>query len=136
MRSVVLLASLLASAAADDDVNCSKMKVKELRVFLADRGLKCDGCAEKADFVAMCEANKDAPLKPKVEEAPKEEPKKKEDIEDILAGMKGMPGMEGIKMFTVNTAVPSHLACVRDVTPEADARANALLLGLQPLQAD
>ena len=105
MRSLALLA-LLASAAADDDVNCSKMKVKELRIFLADRGLKCDGCAEKADFVAMCEANKDAPLKPKVEEAPKEEPKKKEDIEDILAGMKGMPGMEGIKMFTV-AAVPA-----------------------------
>ena len=94
---------MFVASSATDDVNCSKMKVKELRVFLADRGLKCEGCAEKADFVAMCEANEFAPLVEK--EAPKEAPKgdaKKESIEDILAGMKGMPGMEGIKMFSAD----------------------------------
>ena len=41
MRRACFLVVLLAGAANADDVNCSKMRVKELRVFLADRGLKC-----------------------------------------------------------------------------------------------
>ncbi|KPA86016.1 hypothetical protein ABB37_00296 [Leptomonas pyrrhocoris] len=29
------------------------MKVKDLRIFLSDRGLECSGCQEKSDFVRM-----------------------------------------------------------------------------------
>lgn len=94
-------AMLAAAAATDADVSCEKMRVKELRLFLEDRGLRCEGCAEKADFVAMCEANKDAPLAEKSSPSPSDAPKEEKSIEDILAGLKGMPGMEGIKMFTV-----------------------------------
>lgn len=101
MRSISLaLLSFLAISAAED-VNCGAMRTKELRKWLAERGLRCDGCAEKADFVALCEANKDAQLLPPKEPEPKP-PEKEKNIEDILAGMKGMPGMENIKMFTAD----------------------------------
>lgn len=95
MHKVALLA-LIAGARADDEVNCAALRTKELRKFLDARGLKCEGCAEKSDFVQMCEENQDAPLveKPK----PAAEPKDDKNIDDILASMKGMPGMDGIKM--------------------------------------
>lgn len=93
----------LAAARAEEELECAAMRPRELRRFLDERGLACDGCAEKADLVAMCEANKDAPQKARPSE-PSEgggEPKGEKNIEDILASLKGMPGMEGIKMFTV-----------------------------------
>ena len=42
-------------------IDCPRMKTKELREFLAARGLKCQGCAEKSDYVTMCEEHKDTP---------------------------------------------------------------------------
>ena len=36
---------------ADDEVDCKAMRVKQLRTFLHQRGVKCEGCAEKADFL-------------------------------------------------------------------------------------
>uniref|UniRef100_A0A6U7I8W4 ARMET C-terminal domain-containing protein n=1 Tax=Haptolina brevifila TaxID=156173 RepID=A0A6U7I8W4_9EUKA len=99
----VLLASLLTVLAEDEVVDCAAMKTKQLRTFLSERGLQCEGCAEKADFVKMCEANIDAP---KVQKEPpaaaKASPDKEQSIEDLLASMKGMPGMEGIKMFSAD----------------------------------
>jgi len=44
------------------DGEISKMKIKDLRLFLADRGLECFGCAEKSDFVEMAKKNKHIPL--------------------------------------------------------------------------
>ena len=41
-----------------------KMKVKELKGFLADRGVECDTCAEKGDFVKKVVANLETPLLP------------------------------------------------------------------------
>ena len=108
MRHALLVAVALGAVLVHgDDVDCASMRIKELRKFLADRGLKCDGCAEKADYVSMCNENKDTPLKP-AEPAP--EPKGgdpeggdpgagKQSIEDMLAGLKGIPGMENVKMF-------------------------------------
>ena len=102
MRLVVALVGLacLQSARCDDEwaAECRGMKTKALRIFLRERGLQCEGCTEKSDFVEMCIAHKDTPL---VEIKPAE-PEKKENIEDILGSLKGMPGMEGIKMFTAD----------------------------------
>lgn len=95
---------VLAACAAQENIDCDAMRIKELRIFLQDRGLRCDGCAEKADFVAMCHGNKDAPIKREPEQQSQDasnEPKDEKNIEDLLASLKGMPGMEGIKMFTV-----------------------------------
>ena len=62
---IIMSALLLAVAAADSEVDCGAMRTKELRKWLAARGLKCEGCAEKADYVTLwCEQNKDAPLLP------------------------------------------------------------------------
>lgn len=33
----------------------SKLKVKQLKAILDERGVKCVGCSEKADFVKKCE---------------------------------------------------------------------------------
>lgn len=46
------------SAAADlTEAQFKAMKIKDLRAFLDDRGLKCVGCQEKADFVRMAYQN-------------------------------------------------------------------------------
>jgi len=96
------LTALLAALCAADDVDCQAMRTKQLRTFLAERGLKCEGCAEKQDFVAMCEEHKDTPpvAREEVPSAGAEKPPAGNDnIEDILASLKGMPGMEGLKVF-------------------------------------
>ena len=110
---LALLALLGAARGDDDGVDCAGMRTKELRKWLAARDLKCDGCAEKADFVALCENNRDAPLVQK-DEPPAAGAKsrirtpgdgkdpKDQDINDILKSMKGMPGMENVKMFTAD----------------------------------
>ena len=95
--TLLLCAGLLASA--DEEVDCGAMKLKNLRLWLKARGLKCEGCAEKADYVALCEQNRDAPVQ--MTEPSGSEPAgggaaggggKDQSIEDLLAGMKGMPG--------------------------------------------
>jgi hypothetical protein len=104
---LLLLVSLLV-ASGDDGVDCAAMRTKALRQWLAARGLKCDGCAEKADYVALCEQNRDAPLmeppdEPAASGGPRVRtpgPKKDADINELLKSMKGMPGMENIKVFS------------------------------------
>jgi hypothetical protein len=46
-----------AAAAADP----SKMTLKQLRQVLAKRGVSCDGCIEKSDFVKKVEETKNMP---------------------------------------------------------------------------
>jgi len=36
-------------------VDYNKMKVKELKTILNERGVKCSGCSEKSEFVKKCE---------------------------------------------------------------------------------
>ena len=116
-RSCILLVAVAAVGLhAADDVDCSGMKMKALRQWLTARGLRCDGCAEKADYVALCEANHNAPVVPPEEEeiAAVDELLKRQsggpkvrtpgsgkdaDIDELLKSMKGIPGMENIKMF-------------------------------------
>lgn len=38
-----------------EKVDYSRMKVKDLRTILDQRGVKCAGCSEKAEFVKKCE---------------------------------------------------------------------------------
>ena len=101
---VASLLSLLSGAGATDEFDCKGMRVKQLRTFLAERGVKCEGCAEKSDFLALCEEHKDTPVveqpEPKEPEPPVGDGKGEKNIDDILSGLKGMPGMEGIKMFS------------------------------------
>lgn len=105
-RSVcLLLLSLLSGAGATDEVDCKSMRVKQLRTFLHQRGVKCEGCAEKSDFLALCEQHKDTPVVEEPEPPKGSDPsvgdgKGEKNIDDILAGLKGMPGMDGIKMFS------------------------------------
>ena len=40
------------------NVDYTKMTVKALRQLLAKRGVSCDGCIEKSDFVKKAEATK------------------------------------------------------------------------------
>lgn len=45
----MLAAALLFVQAEEAEPSCGSMRTKELRKWLAARGLKCDGCAEKAE---------------------------------------------------------------------------------------
>ncbi|GMF16930.1 unnamed protein product [Phytophthora lilii] len=49
---------LFATAAVKTDANTdySKMRVKQLRKILAERGVECVGCVEKSDFIAKIKA--------------------------------------------------------------------------------
>lgn len=73
--AVVLLALAVVGCFAAEvlsEGDFKKMKIKELRAFLDDRGIECEGCAEKADFVRECTKNAAKPLHPsKVKSVPK-----------------------------------------------------------------
>lgn len=60
--SFVLCCALLIYGAAADDGDApvavtlqslKKLRIPELKKFLAERGQTCDGCAEKSDFVDL-----------------------------------------------------------------------------------
>ena len=48
-RPLLLAAALLFVRAEEAEPSCGSMRTKALRAWLAARGLKCDGCAEKAE---------------------------------------------------------------------------------------
>ena len=90
------------------------MKVRELLAILADRGLECRGCAEKADYVAMARDNYHLPVVPKPEPAETEttadtgadkpfEGKSKEDVDRIL----GTWAWAGTSPRAIPSATPS-----------------------------
>ena len=73
-----------------------KMKVKELRRFLYDRGLSCKGCSEKEEFVNQVYESRNVPKKVEKEEEldPAEEERKDKEIADLMAKLK-MQGFGG-----------------------------------------
>lgn len=54
-----------ANTAALDVESLKKMRIGQLKTLIAERGLKCDGCLEKGDFIKAIEASLTA--KPKAE---------------------------------------------------------------------
>lgn len=112
---IVVLAMHLARA---EDA-CSAMKIKELKELLARKGKVCDGCAEKSDFVTMCEevfhlADVPEAERPAIKKAPRAakapEDDKKKSLDDILASLKGMPGMDGYATLPLAPTVAARLA--------------------------
>eukprot|EP01059_Diplonema_ambulator_P036577 TRINITY_DN9166_c0_g1_i1.p1 TRINITY_DN9166_c0_g1~~TRINITY_DN9166_c0_g1_i1.p1 ORF type:complete len:214 (+),score=88.97 TRINITY_DN9166_c0_g1_i1:55-696(+) len=72
---MVVLAVWVETVAADDDefedepappsdAEVKKMKVKDLKGWMANRGLVCGDCFEKNDFVKFVKANREAKLLP------------------------------------------------------------------------
>ncbi|KAG5492534.1 hypothetical protein JKF63_01112 [Porcisia hertigi] len=55
---ILALAVTMVSASMTE-ADFKKMKVKDLRAFLVDRGLECAGCQEKSDFVRMAYQHRD-----------------------------------------------------------------------------
>ena len=57
MTSSVVLVLLLLCVAVVADLptgeEIAKMRVKQLKVLLRERGIVCKGCAEKSDFVSL-----------------------------------------------------------------------------------
>lgn len=39
-----------------ENMDYNKLRVKQLKGILADRGVDCEGCLEKSDYVARCKA--------------------------------------------------------------------------------
>lgn len=59
---VVACVLVTLSSASLTEQDFKKMKIKDLRTFLDERGLTCVGCQEKSDFVRMAYANQDTPV--------------------------------------------------------------------------
>jgi len=78
---------------ATETPNFAKMRVKQLKAFLAERGVECKACAEKEHYVELCEESKDLPLAPKEEkpkvEVPPEDVMDNEEIQRIMRQMRG-----------------------------------------------
>jgi hypothetical protein len=51
----VLSAALKVEKPEGGSIDYNKLKVKELKTLLDQRGVKCVGCTEKADFVKKCQ---------------------------------------------------------------------------------
>ncbi|CBH11025.1 hypothetical protein, conserved [Trypanosoma brucei gambiense DAL972] len=75
LAAAVLVVLPLSSFASPEltEADFKRMKIKELRNFLEDRGLTCPGCQEKADFVRVAFTNR--AKKPLSEEGKREIPK-------------------------------------------------------------
>ncbi|CAM9455871.1 unnamed protein product [Laminaria digitata] len=58
LRSITPLHPITSAAIKVDKENMdyNKLRVKQLKGILADRGVDCDGCLEKSDYVARCKA--------------------------------------------------------------------------------
>lgn len=93
------------AAAADADAetptempNFSKMRVKELRAIVEDRGMQCKGCAEKADYVERAAEVYHLPIKaaPDPVEAKgaaggEKPPMNDKDVDEMMRQMKDGP---------------------------------------------
>jgi hypothetical protein len=105
------------SSATTDDADAGrpdfkKMKIKELRAILDDRGAVCRGCAEKADYVERAAEVWDLPIVDKTDESdaddaktttrpprqphepdvnldPEQQKRSDEEIEKLMAQMRG-----------------------------------------------
>lgn len=76
MATILLVTSTTMTSAAETpameeepvyiptEKEVKKMKVKELKAFLGDRGVACEACTEKGDFVKKVVANLQTPLLP------------------------------------------------------------------------
>lgn len=63
LSSLLLLFVLVVFAQGDvTPPNFHTMKIKELKGFLKDRGVQCEGCVEKSDFVKKCLDSVTVPL--------------------------------------------------------------------------
>ena len=94
------MVSLCIVAAEDTSTDFSKMRAKQLKAYLAARGVDCNGCAEKADWVKAAEESQDLPLLSTQEE---EEPL--EQGEGYQEGTEGQQGMEEEEPSQAETGV-------------------------------
>ena len=86
-RQLALVAKRNADSLSDDDLG--RMRIKQLKAILIDRGLECKGCTDKNEFIAMIksskgEKKKDSTKKKKMTWA--EERRLKEAIADAEKG--------------------------------------------------
>lgn len=59
MLGLLLCSFVSASPEKMTEADFRAMKIKDLRIFLEDRGLQCVGCQEKADFVRFAYQNRE-----------------------------------------------------------------------------
>eukprot|EP00898_Chlorokybus_atmophyticus_P000416 jgi/Chlat1/1375/Chrsp119S01761 len=73
------------------------MKVKELKAFLAERGVECRGCAEKADYVKLAQESLSLPVKE--QQVTEEKTTSSSEVDDDDKGFEGAPSKEDIQLL-------------------------------------
>eukprot|EP01119_Soliformovum_irregulare_P003180 TRINITY_DN134_c0_g1_i1.p1 TRINITY_DN134_c0_g1~~TRINITY_DN134_c0_g1_i1.p1 ORF type:complete len:153 (-),score=50.50 TRINITY_DN134_c0_g1_i1:38-496(-) len=81
MKGLLLIALLVfvSLCYAEDKVDLSKLKVKDLKQMLADRGVQCIGCSEKSHLIQKVEESLDLPIIERKEEKREPAAKNPED---------------------------------------------------------
>lgn len=73
----------------DKDTDFSKMKMKALKLLLKERGVKCEGCTDKSDFVKMVKDSIDMPVLSKKKSGGRTLMEEKRYKEQLAAAEKG-----------------------------------------------
>lgn len=128
MMSVLLPASrygaVRAEAAPDDGAdaaatpaaaehqlpNFKKMRVKELKKLLKERGVECKGCGEKAHLVQRAKETYHMPVLPAAEEPPPPAP----DLSDLDLSNMNIPGMDPEKMKQMMAEMKGDFSHIKD----------------------
>jgi len=113
MRSALLLSLLAVAWCADADAGAGagaaplltreeleKLRVPALKAMLSARGQACEGCAEKADFVALALATQALPTlaPPATPSAPPAPPPEDIDVEALMARFRRERGGGGARL--------------------------------------
>ena len=111
MAALVAL-TIAANDALPTDAEIAKMRVKQLKILLKERGVECKGCAEKSDLVRRVQETIKMPkVEPKVDAPPKSEPgassagPEKFDQESIMKAFKRQQEQQAALRFLVALSV-------------------------------
>jgi len=98
--------------------NLAKMRVKQLREILSERGVNTAGIMEKGDLVKLAEESYDLPIvatppKPVVKDEKPDKPMSNEDLDDVLSKLQAETG-QGFKVFRPGDDMDSFMSGMKN----------------------
>ena len=109
--AALVAVTIAANDALPTDAEIAKMRVKQLKILLKERGVECKGCAEKADLVRRVQETIKMPKVEQVDAPPRSEPgassagPEKFDQESIMKAFKRQQEQQAALRFLVALSV-------------------------------